>query len=214
MKKKPVVLICVCGGSGSGKTTVTEEITKIFPNNFKLLHLCLDSFYIKNLSEIKQNKLHTNINFDHPNSFDWELIRETINNLLNRKEVKIPIYDYVNSKRSEQFNTVKNIDVIIFEGFLSLYDNYINDKAAIKIFVDTPDDERFIRRFLRDTKQRGRETENIIQQWRDVVRPMYRLFVSPQKANADLVIPWYKFNKAAIQALNASIKELTKIRKR
>jgi uridine kinase len=67
---------------------------------------------------------------------------------------------------------------------------------------------------LRDTKQRGRETENIIQQWRDVVRPMYRLFVSPQKANADLVIPWYKFNKAAIQALNASIKELTKIRKR
>ena len=152
------------GGSGSGKATVTEEISKIFPNNFKLLHLCLDSFYIKNLSEIKQNKLHTNINFDHPNSFDWKLIRETINNLLNRKEVKIPIYDYVNSKRSEQFNTVKNIDVIIFEGILSLYDNYINDKAAIKIFVDTPDDERFIRRFLRDTKQRGRETENIIQQ--------------------------------------------------
>ena len=133
---------------------------------------------------------------------------------MNRKEVKIPIYDYVNSKRSEQFNTVKNVDVIIFEGILSLYDNYINDKAAIKIFVDTPDDERFIRRFLRDTKQRGRETENIIQQWRDVVRPMYRLFVSPQKANADLVIPWYKFNKAAIQALNASIKELTKIKKR
>lgn len=214
MKKKPVVLICVCGGSGSGKTTVTEEISKIFPSNFKLLHLCLDRFYIKNLSQIKQNKLHTNINFDHPNSFDWCLIRETIDDLINHKEVKIPIYDYVNSKRSEQFDVVKNIDVIIFEGILSLYDSYINEKAAIKIFVDTPDDERFIRRFLRDTKQRGRETENIIQQWREVVRPMHRLFVSPQKANADLVIPWYKFNKVAIQALNASIKELTKVRKK
>ena len=214
MKKKPVVLICVCGGSGSGKTTVTEEISKIFPNKLKLLHLCLDSFYLKNLGEIKQNKLHTNINFDHPNSFDWKLVEETVDGLLNRKEVKIPIYDYVKSRRSDKFTVVKNVDVIIFEGILSLYDNYINEKAAIKIFVDTPDDERFIRRFLRDKQQRGRQTEDIIQQWRNVVRPMYRLFISPQKANADIVIPWYKFNKVAIRALNASIKDFIKITKK
>ena len=210
MSKRPVVLICVCGGSGSGKTTVTKEIEKIFPKNIKLLHLCLDRFYNISLNNVKVNELHDNINFDHPKSFDWVLINKVINNLINRKSAKVPYYDYEKSKRLNKYEIFKDYDVIIFEGILTLYSSEINKKANIKIFVDTPSDERFIRRLLRDTNERGRKTNDIIQQWREIVRPMYNLFVSPQKANADIVIPWYKFNSVAIRALNASIRELLK----
>ena len=95
-----------------------------------------------------------------------------------------------------------------------MYNDEINKLAKIKIFVDTPSDERFIRRFLRDTNERGRNINNIIEQWRTIVRPMYNLFVSSQKANADIVIPWYKFNTRAIRVLNATIHELLKPLKR
>ncbi len=214
MSQNPAVLICVCGGSGSGKTTVTEEIKKIFPKKLKLLHLSLDRFYKNSLNDLNVNYLHDNVNFDHPKSFDWTLIRKVINDLINHKPVKVPYYDYKKSKRLNKFQTLKNYDVIVFEGILTLYDNEINKKANIKIFVDTPSDERFIRRFLRDINERGRKTDDIIKQWRTIVRPMFNLFVSPQKANADIVIPWYNFNNVAIRTLNASIKELLKPEKK
>ncbi|MBP5256936.1 MAG: uridine kinase [Mycoplasma sp.] len=214
MCKKPVVLICVSGGSGSGKTTVAEEIKKICPKKIKLLHLSLDRFYKSSLNNLNINDLHSNVNFDHPKSFDWVLIKKVIKDLINRKPIKVPYYDYKKSKRLNKFETFKNYDVIIFEGILTLYNDEINKLAKIKIFVDTPSDERFIRRFLRDTNERGRNINNIIEQWRTIVRPMYNLFVSSQKANADIVIPWYKFNTRAIRVLNATIHELLKPLKR
>ncbi len=214
MSQNSAVLICVCGGSGSGKTTVTEEIKKIFPKKLKLLHLSLDRFYKNSLNNLNVNYLHDNVNFDHPKSFDWTLIRKVINDLINHKPVKVPYYDYKKSKRLNKFEILKSYDVIIFEGILTLYDNEINQKANIKIFVDTPSDERFIRRFLRDTNERGRKTIDIIKQWRTIVRPMFNLFVLPQKANADIIIPWYNFNNVAIRTLNASIKELLKPKKK
>lgn len=215
MKNNRVILISVCGGTASGKTTVAELVAKNLPKRTKFCSLCLDSFYKANLNtKIKQNSTHTNINFDHPNSFDWELAYNVIKKLQEGKVVKVPIYDYSKSRRSSKFHVQKPVDVIIFEGILTLYSEKINQLADVKIYVDSPDDERFIRRFLRDKKERGRNEENIIAQWRQVVQPMHHEFVEPQKANADLVIPWYNYNSIAIHFLNDAIQALTKSRKK
>lgn len=211
MRNNKVILISVCGGTASGKTTVANLIAKSLPKKTKLCHLCLDSFYRADLTKaVKQNETHTNINFDHPNSFDWDLAFNVIKKLQHKQTVQIPIYDYTISKRSDQTFLQKPVDVIIFEGILTLYNEKINQLANIKIYVDSPDDERFIRRFLRDKKERGRTDENIIAQWRKVVRPMHHQFIEPQKANADIVIPWYNYNSIAVSVLNSAIRVLTK----
>ena len=213
VNNKNTLLICVCGGSGSGKTTVSKEIKKILPKNISSQWICLDNFYRKDLAKTVQNSSHTNINFDHPNAFDWDLAFETIKKLMNAETAQMPVYDYVNSRRSDKVTIVNPVDVIIFEGILTLYDPRINELASIKIFVDTPDDERFIRRLLRDKNERGRNDDNVISQWRNVVRPMFKTFIAPQKANADIVIPWYRMNTIAIHAINGAIQELIKSNK-
>ncbi len=210
MKQNPkkVILVCVAGGSAGGKTTVAQLVQKNLPKGLTSNLICLDSFYRNDLQKVKQNKLHTNINFDHPESFDWELINKTINNLLKRQSVKIPIYDYVKSERSNKVELIQAKDVIILEGIFALFNKSILEKANLKIFVETPDDERFIRRFLRDKNERGRVDENIIAQWRNVVRPMHVTFIQPQKVNADIIIPWHTTNEIAIRALKCTVQEL------
>lgn len=208
--KKKTILICVAGGTGSGKTTICKEIKKVLPKSVKSQLLCLDSFYLQSLSKERQNKSHTNINFDHPNSFDWNLLYNTISKIINGSSAIIPVYDY---KKSSSVNGKKRIfpcDVIILEGILSLYDKKINSLADVKIFIDTPDDERFIRRLLRDCNERGRSLDNVIKQWRHVVKPMHKMFISPQKQNADIIIPWYSMNDVAIKAIKAAINDLVK----
>lgn len=205
MKKHKPVLICVAGGTASGKTTVSKEIIKTLNKKVKTQLICIDSFYSRDLEKTKQNELHTNVNFDHPNAFDWPLIEKTFKTLLDNKTARIPIYDYKISRRSKETELIKPTDVIIFEGILSLYNKSINKIASIKIYVDSPSDERFIRRFLRDKNERGRNDENIIAQWRNVVQPMYKEFIEPQKRNADLVIPWTTYNTVAIDFLKCAL---------
>ncbi|AIV03717.1 uridine kinase [Candidatus Malacoplasma girerdii] len=205
MKKHKPVLICVAGGTASGKTTVSKEIIKTLNKKVKTQLICIDSFYSRDLEKTKQNELHTNVNFDHPNAFDWPLIEKTFKTLLDNKTARIPIYDYKISRRSKETKLIKPTDVIIFEGILSLYNKSINKIASIKIYVDSPSDERFIRRFLRDKNERGRNDENIIAQWRNVVQPMYKEFIEPQKRNADLVIPWTTYNTVAIDFLKCAL---------
>ena len=209
-KSKRPLLILVCGGTASGKTTVAKHIVNILPKNLSSTLVCLDSYYKNDLANIKQNKTHTNINFDHPSSFDWLEIVSAIRDLLNREAIKVPIYDYVHSRRSNKFKIVKPVDVIVVEGIYALYSKQINDMADLKVFVDTPDDERFIRRLLRDKKERGRTDIDIATQWRTVVQPMFKQFIENQSANANLIIPWQETNKIAIHALKGAVIEIFK----
>jgi uridine kinase len=156
------ILIIVCGGTGSGKTTIASEIKKILPKKFKTQIVSMDSFYKKR--EYMDQDIYFKHNFDHPNAFDWPLMLVSIQSMLEHKPTMIPIYDYSKSERTNKTELIPASDVIIFEGILSLYDQKINKLASIKIFVDTPDDERFIRRLLRDKKERGRSDDNIIGQ--------------------------------------------------
>ncbi|MDR1991162.1 MAG: uridine kinase [Mycoplasmataceae bacterium] len=200
------MLIIVCGGTGSGKTTIANEIKKILPKHITSQIISMDEFYKS--QEHQDKNLYLKNNFDHPNAFDWELIYDFLNKLLNKTLAEMPIYNFAKSERTTQTKTINPTDVIIFEGILSLYSSKINALAEIKIFVDTPDDERFIRRLIRDKTERGRNDENIIGQWRNTVRKMHHLFVQPLKAEADIVIPWYKMNETAIRAIKGAIEAL------
>ncbi|MDR3329725.1 MAG: uridine kinase [Mycoplasmataceae bacterium] len=202
------MLIIVCGGTGSGKTTVAQEIQKILPPTISTQIISMDAFYKKR--EYMDEDIYFKHNFDHPNAFDWPLMLESLQKMLEKKPTDIPIYDFSKSERTDKVETIPSRDVIIFEGILSLYDAKINELADIKIFVDTPDDERFIRRLLRDKNERGRTDENIIGQWRNTVRKMHRMFISPLKAEADIVVPWYKMNQTAIHAIKGAIEALIK----
>jgi uridine kinase len=156
------MLIIVCGGTGSGKTTVSQEIRKILPKTITTQIISMDAFYKKR--EYMDEDIYFKHNFDHPNAFDWPLMLESLTKILNKENTEIPIYDFSVSERTDKFETIIPTDVIIFEGILSLYDAKINELADIKIFVDTPDDERFIRRLLRDKNERGRTDDNVIGQ--------------------------------------------------
>lgn len=204
MKKN--LLITICGGTGSGKTTVAQEILKLIPKNLTAQIVCQDQFY-KSVDHSIED-FYKNINFDHPNSFDWSLLKEKISDLTNNKSTILPKYDYQKSERIKTVDLTQPTDVIIYEGILSLYDPEVNEMSSLKIYVDTPEDERFIRRLLRDKKERNRTDELVVKQWRSSVRPMHNSFVDPQKQNADIIIPWYRINKIALRAINGAIKEL------
>ena len=208
MSKKPI-LILVAGGTGSGKTTVAREIKKILPAHITSQVVCLDQFYKSN-DDLSPEQAYAVINFDHPNAFDWKLLNQTLDQLLECKQTKLPQYDYTVCKRKKEVTVVEPTDVVILEGILALYDHDVLSKADFKIYVDTPDDERFIRRLLRDRIERERTDEATITQWRDTLRPMQRQFISPQKSEADIIVPWSKVNSIAIKAIHGAIKEFLK----
>lgn len=211
-KHKKPILICVSGGTASGKTTAAKLIRSTLPKSVKTVMICMDDFY-KDISNLDNSLKFTNvknlsiqkINYDHPYAFDWELILNTLKNLLKRKTVQIPTYDYVTGKRLKEVKLIKPADVIIFEGILAIHNADINQLAAIKIFVESPDDERFIRRFLRDKCELKRTDEEIINRWRKLVQPMYQQFCQKQRSDADLIIPWFNQNNAAIDLLKSAL---------
>lgn len=206
--KPKTILICVSGGSGSGKTTVAKTISQNLPKNLKTQIVCQDNYYLpfddKSLAQRRK------INFDHPDSFDWNLLINQIKDLLNRKSIDIPVYDYKNYTRSKKTIKARPANVIIFEGITTFYCPEIEKLASLKIFVDTPSDERLSRRIERDTLQRNRSLKSIIKQWRKTVRPMYREYIEPQKLRADLIIPWYTINEVAMQAITGAINDFFK----
>ncbi|WEK83239.1 MAG: uridine kinase [Mycoplasma sp.] len=211
-KHKKPILICVSGGTASGKTTAAKLILSNLPKSVKTVMICMDNFY-KDISYLDNSIKLTNtknsniqrINYDHPYAFDWQLITNTLKDLLKRKTVQIPNYDYVTGKRLKQTKTIKPADVIIFEGILAIHNPDINNLSAIKIFVESPDDERFIRRFLRDKCELKRTDEEIINRWRKLVQPMYKQFCQQQRADADLIIPWFNQNDVAIELLKSAL---------
>ena len=186
MSKKPF-LILICGPSGSGKTTLANFIKDRLSQELKCAIFSQDNFY---LSKNEIPKIGEFYNFDHPNSFDWKKIKKFIDDIMSRKEVTLNVYDYTKAQYSDQKIVFSSdYDVFIFEGIYALYDDELNKKADLKLYIDTEFDECLIRRIERDVKNRDRTIESVIDQWRNVVKPMNYQYISHQNIFADLIIP-------------------------
>jgi uridine kinase len=207
MKHPAPLVIGIAGGSGSGKTTVAQEILqRVGPDRIAFLQH--DSYY-KDLSGLPPAQ-KAEVNFDHPNSLETELLIQHIASLRDGKPVEVPIYDFSTHSRTSQTYTVQPRMVILVEGILIFTEAALRDMFDVKIFVDTDSDLRFIRRLERDLTERGRTTESVIKQYQSTVRPMHMEFVEPSKRYADVIIPEGGHNTAALDMVVARIEALLK----
>ena len=207
MKHPDPLVIGIAGGSGSGKTTVAQEILQRVGRD-RIAFLQHDSYY-KDLSGLPPAQ-HAEINFDHPNSLETELLTQHIASLRDGQPVEVPIYDFATDSRTSQTFTVQPQRVIIVEGILIFTEESLRNMFNVKIFVDTDSDLRFIRRLERDITERGRSTESVIKQYMLTVRPMHLEFVEPSKRYADVIIPEGGFNRAAMDMVVARVEALLK----
>lgn len=200
-KQKPLV-IGIAGGSGSGKTTVSKEISKRLPSD-RVLILTEDAYYNDNsaLSMDERKK----INYDHPNAYDTDLLIEQLQDLLDGKAIELPTYNFNILSRAKDTIHVEPADIIILEGILVLASEELRKFMDIKLFVDADDDIRFIRRLQRDTQERGRSIDWIISQYLATVKPSYNQFVEPSKKYADIIIPQGGENQVAIDMVSSKL---------
>lgn len=205
MKHPDPLVIGIAGGSGSGKTTVAQEILqRVGPERIAFLQH--DSYY-KNISGLPPNQ-RIEVNFDHPHSLETELLIEHIASLRDGKPVEVPIYDFSTHSRTGQTFTVQPRRVILVEGILIFTEATLRELFDVKIFVDTDSDIRFIRRLERDITERNRTTESVIKQYQSTVRPMHMEFVEPSKRYADVIIPEGGHNTAALDMVTARVEAL------
>ncbi|MFT3895726.1 MAG: uridine kinase [Anaerolineales bacterium] len=201
------LVIGIAGGSGSGKTTVAQEILqRVGPDRIAFLQH--DSYY-KDLSGLPPAQ-RAEVNFDHPNSLETELLTQHIADLRAGRSVEVPIYDFSIHTRTGRTFTVQPRRVILVEGILIFTEAALRNMMDVKIFVDTDSDMRFIRRLERDIKERSRTTESVIKQYQLTVRPMHMEFVEPSKRYADVIIPEGGFNAAALDMVVARVEALLK----
>lgn len=199
-----IFLIGIAGGSGSGKTTFAKKVMKAVSNSHSsLLHM--DSYYLPTVPKINGKE-----NFDHPDAFDWPLLRHHLSELKKGIAIKCPVYDFATSTRTEEFEEVGPCKVVLFEGIFSLYDQEIRNMLDIKCFLHVDSDIRFTRRLHRDVKERGRSLESVISQYYDTVRPMYQKYLDPQKQFADFTVG--EETDVAALILAARIKEFLEIK--
>jgi len=204
------LVIGIAGGSGSGKTTVAQEILqRVGPERIAFLQH--DSYY-KDLSGLPPAQ-RIEVNFDHPNSLETDLLIQHIASLRDGKSVEVPIYDFATHSRTDQTFTVQPHRVIIVEGILIFTESTLRKMFDVKLFVDTDADIRFIRRLERDITERGRTTQSVIKQYQATVRPMHLEFVEPSKRYADVIIPEGGFNTAALDMVTARVEALLKLDK-
>ena len=192
------ILLGVAGGSGSGKTTVVEEIIRsLHPFPVSVIHH--DAYY-RELAH-RPFKERAEVNFDHPDALETELLVEHLTHLRNGEGVGVPVYDFATHTRTERIQQVEATGVIIVDGILVLAEPRLRDLLDIKVFVDTDADIRFIRRLRRDMRERGRSLESVVEQYKKTVRPMHLAYVEGSRAYADIIIPEGGRNKVAIDLL-------------
>lgn len=207
MKHPDPLVIGIAGGSGSGKTTVAQAILSRVGHD-RIAFLQHDSYY-KDLSGLPPVQ-RAQINFDHPDSLETELLTEHIASLRDGKPVDVPVYDFATDRRTDRTFIVQPRSVILVEGILIFTEAKLRKMFDVKIFVDTDADLRFIRRLERDIHERGRSTESVIAQYQATVRPMHLEFVEPSKRYADVIIPEGGFNAAALDMVVARVEALLK----
>jgi uridine kinase len=201
---RDVIIIGIAGGTGSGKTTLINRIEAEFMDSIVILS---HDFYYRKNSNMPFSE-REKLNYDHPNSFETDLMITHIQELKAGRAIERPVYNFVIHDRTEDTVTIKPAQVIIVEGILIFENQKLLDLFDIKVFVDTDADVRIIRRILRDVKERGRSLDSVINQYLTTVKLMHEQFVEPSKKNADIIIPEGGFNTVALQMLNERIKAL------
>lgn len=199
------LVIGIAGGSGSGKTTVAQEILNRVGAD-RIAYLPHDAYY-KDLSGLPPAQ-KAEVNFDHPNSLETELLIKHVTQLRAGKSVELPVYDFSNHSRTTKTIPIAPQRVIVVEGILIFAEPDLRPLFDIKIFVDTDSDLRFMRRLQRDISERGRTAESVIQQYMKTVRPMHLEFVEPSKRYADVIIPEGGFNEVAIDMVATRLRVL------
>jgi len=202
--RRPII-IGVAGGTGSGKTTVSQAILDRVGRD-KIAYIQHDSYY-KDRSHLPPAE-RVKINFDHPDALETELLVQHLKELRERDPVEVPVYDFTTHTRTSQRQWVEPRRVILVEGILIFADDALRDMMDVKIYVDTDADIRFIRRLERDITERGRSMSSVIDQYLATVRPMHLEFVEPSKRYADVIIPEGGFNPVALDMVVARIEAM------
>lgn len=178
------LVIGIAGGTGSGKTTLCQAIIDQFGSDL-VAHIPCDSYY-KDLSHIAFEE-RASVNFDHPSAYDFSLLASHMERSVSGEAIEIPVFDFVARQRSGRYVTVEPKPVILIDGILILAEESLCTLIDVKVFLDEESDIRLIRRLVRDTSERGRTMESVIQQYLESVRPMHKKLVEPSKQHADLI---------------------------
>lgn len=199
-----MLIIGIAGGTGSGKSTVVRKIFESLPEGEVVL-LPQDSYY-KDSSHVPVEERQF-INFDHPDSFEWDLLSEHIKLLKAGKSIEQPTYSYLTCTRQPETIHIEPRDVIIIEGILALCDENLRNLMDLKVFVDADSDERLIRVISRDVVERGRTAEMVMERYTRILKPMHQQFIEPTKRYADLIVPQGGNNQIAINILTMFIEK-------
>jgi len=199
-----MLIIGIAGGTGSGKTSLVEELLTRFEKK-EVSFLSQDSYYhdTSNLSHSKR----TQLNFDHPDAIDFNLLVKHIEELKNGKIIQQPVYSFKEHNRTGKSIPISPNKVLLVEGILLFTHSALRKLLDVKIYVEADDDERLIRRLKRDINQRGRTLEEILNRYQKTLKPMHQQFIAPSKEFADLIIPTNQYNKAAVDIVQAIIQQ-------
>ena len=190
-----IMVVGIAGGTGSGKTTITKKLMQRFGGDVSVIYH--DNYYKAhhNMSYEERSRL----NYDHPDSFDTDLLIQAVKDLKAGRSVTCPVYDYTIHDRSDQVVVVKPAKVVIVEGILIFQSRELCQQMDIKIYVDTDADVRILRRIVRDVRDRGRSLDSVVNQYLSTVKPMHEQFVEPSKRKADIIIPEGGHNQVAME---------------
>ena len=197
------IMIGIAGGTGSGKSTFTNRLKERFGDDVTVIYH--DNYYRRRDDMTYEER--TKINYDHPSALETDLLIEHLKSLKEGEAIDCPIYDFTQHNRSDKSYTIHPSKIFLIEGILIFSDERLRDLFDIKIFVEADADERILRRIVRDVKERGRDLENIMEQYLTTVKPMHYLYVEPTKTTADLVIN-SGMNDVAFDVVSAKIEKL------
>lgn len=203
---KDITVIGIAGGTGSGKTTVVRKIVEALPKD-SVAVVPLDSYYNDTTGLTDEERKE--INFDHPDAFDWKLLIKQVNELRERRPIEQPTYSYIISNRLPETMHLDPKPVIIIEGIMTLLNKRLREMMDLKIYVDCDSDERLIRNIKRDTIDRGRTVTMVMERYQQVLKPMHEQFIEPTKRYADLIIPEGGHNIKGIDILCKYVEGLT-----